>query len=274
MVVKLKPVKTIEKQWKSYLKSLEKGGYKSPKMEALRPFMGKSGNVLKRQTRSNRQKAAFNKAAEGVKETFGTSRPWSKKPRQSEKHSKQQATREKTAAKEYQRKQKKKIGGKLTKGAKKYVEEQQRKYDEMLDILTVGSQKMLSSKVRYEIYVKMDAENVSAEDIENFIKKLLATLNDIPEEAQELAKQDGYISALQELAEFSSAEMADFSAMFTAMTSVDVEDQENISNAIRYWQDPENNQSHMGFEQFWNELQTYNDLGNEENYREILQEED
>ena len=271
MAVKLKPVKTIEKQWKSYVKSLEKGGPKSAKMEALRPFMGKKGNVSKRATRSNKAKAAMNEAIKGVKQAYGTRR---KEGTFTEKNRKQQATRAKNAAKAYQRKQHKKQGAPLTKGAKKYVEEQQRKYDEMLDILTVGSQKMLSSKVRYEIYVKMDAENVSAEDIQAFIEKLLATLNDIPEEAQELAKQDGYISALEELAAFSEAEKEDFSAMFTAMTSVDVGDQENISNAIRYWQDPENNPSHMGFEQFWNELQTYNDLGNEDNYREILQEED
>lgn len=271
MAVKLKPVKTIEKQWKSYVKSLEKGGPKSTKMEALRPFMGKKGNVSKRATRSNKAKAAMNEAIKGVKQAYGTRH---KEGTFTEKNRKQQATRAKNAAKAYQRKQHKKQGAPLTKGAKKYVEELQRKYDEMLDILTVGSQKMLSSKVRYEIYVKMDAENVSAEDIQAFIEKLLATLNDIPEEAQELAKQDGYISALEELAAFSEAEKEDFRAMFTAMTSVDVGDLENISNAIRYWQDPENNPRHMGFEQFWNELHNYNDLGNEDNYREILQEED
>lgn len=268
MAVKLKPVKTIEKQWKSYVKSLEKGGPKSQKMEALRPFMGKKGNVSKRATRSNKAKAAMNEAIKGVKQSYGTRYA---EGTFTDKNRKQQATRAKNAAKAYQRKQHKKQGAPLTKGAKKYVEEQQRKYDEMLDILTVGSQKMLSSKVRYEIYVKMDAENVSAEDIKAFIEKLLETLNDIPEEAQELAKQDDYVNALMDLSEMAGVEMNDFREMFMALTGADPDDRDDIMEAIRYWQEPDNNESGMSFEQFWNELQYYNDKGNVDNWREILE---
>ena len=186
MALNLKAPKQITKLWKSYIESLKSGGHKSTKMEALRPFMGARGGILKRNTRSAKQKEAFNAAAQEVQKQYG--RKTSQRAF-TEKQEKQRATRAINAAKEYQKKQKKKQTGKaLTRGAKKYVEEQQRKYDEMLDILTSGSQKLLSSKVRYEIYKAMDAENISAEDIQAFIDKLLATLGDIPEEAAELVQ--------------------------------------------------------------------------------------
>ena len=268
MALNLKAPKQITKLWKSYIESLKSGGHKSTKMEALRPFMGARGGILKRNTRSAKQKEAFNAAAQEVQKQYG--RKTSQRAF-TEKQEKQRATRATNAAKEYQKKQKKKQTGKaLTRGAKKYVEEQQRKYDEMLDILTSGSQKLLSSKVRYEIYKAMDAENISAEDIQAFIDKLLATLGDIPEEAAELAKQDSFVDALIKLTHASNAEMSDFSAMFTAITMVDADQQDDVMHAVQYWQEPENNPSGMSFGQFWNELQNYNDLGSKDNYAEIL----
>ena len=48
--------KTLQKQWKAYVKQLEQTNIKIPAMEALRPFMGARGGVLKRQTRSKKQK--------------------------------------------------------------------------------------------------------------------------------------------------------------------------------------------------------------------------
>ena len=63
--------KTLQKQWKAYVKQLEQTNIKIPAMEALRPFMGARGGVLKRQTRSKKQKEAFKAAAAGVKETLG-----------------------------------------------------------------------------------------------------------------------------------------------------------------------------------------------------------
>lgn len=268
MAVKLRSPKQTEKQWAAYVKALEKGGPVSPKMEALRPFMGARGGILKRETRSNKQKEAFNAAVAGVQQTHGKHATPAHFTSKSEKA---RATRAKNAVKQHQKQQKKKQTGKpLTKTAKKIAEDAAKKYDEMLAILTEGSQKLLSAKVRYEIYRAMDEQNVSSEDIAAFIRKLLATLKDIPEEASDLAKGDDYISALMALSEAGDTEQEDFTAMFTAITSVSRDDHENVMNAVRYWEDPENNPSGMSFAQFWAELESYNDLGSEDNYREIL----
>lgn len=266
MAVALKSPKTTEKQWRAYVKSLEQGGPKSPKMEALRPFMGARGTILKRNTRSNKQREAFNAAVKDIQKTYGrkTKEPFSKAEKQ-----KQTAAR--NAVKKHQRKQHKKQTGKpLTKTAKKIAEDAANKYSKMLDILTEGSQQLLSAKVRYEIYKQMDAEGFSEEDIKAFIEKLLETLQDIPEEAKELAKQDDYVQALMQLAEFSGAEKEDFNAMFYAITGANAYEQEDIMEAIRYWED---NNNGMSFAQFWGELEMYNDKGNPDNWEEILNNE-
>ena len=63
--------KTLEKQWKAYVKQLEQTNITIPEMEELRPFMGARGGVLKRQTRSKKQKEAFKQAAAGVTGILG-----------------------------------------------------------------------------------------------------------------------------------------------------------------------------------------------------------
>jgi len=63
--------KTLQKQWKAYTKQFEQTNIKIPELEALRPFMGARGGVLKRQTRSKKQKEAFKQAAAGVKDILG-----------------------------------------------------------------------------------------------------------------------------------------------------------------------------------------------------------
>lgn len=264
MKTRLKSPKTIEKQWKAYVKSLEQGWPKSPKMEALRPFMGARGKILKRNTRSNKQRAAYNKAVEDIQKTYKkkTKQPFIKAE-------KQKKTAARNAVKKHQKKQhKKQTGTPLTKTAKKIAQEAEDKYSRMLDILTEGSQQLLSSKVRYEIYKKMDAEGVSDEDIKAFIEKLLETLEDIPEEAKELAKNDDYVQTLMQLSEFSDAEKDNFQAMFVAMIQSEEEDQEDIKTAIRWW---ESNDTGMSFAQFWAELEMYNDKGNIDNYEEIVE---
>lgn len=270
MAIRIKSPKTIEKQWKAYLKARDGGAPASPKMEALRPFMGARGKILKRQTRSSRQRKAFNAAVEEIQKTHGkhaTPAHFSAKTEKAKK------TRAENAVKELQKKQKKKQTGQaLTKGAKKVAEEAQKKYDRMLEILTEGSQKLLSGKIRYEIYKSMDDDNISEEDIEKFLEKLLETLKDIPEEAQELAKDDDYIAALIQLSKAGETDQDNFNAMFTAITSVSRDQRADVLKAVKFWQEPEHNPSGMSFSQFWQELESYNDIGSEDNYKEILGE--
>lgn len=266
MAVALKSPKTTEKQWRAYVKSLEQGGPKSSKMEALRPFMGARGNILKRNTRSNKQREAFNAAVKDIQKTYGrkTKAPFSKAEKQ-----KQTAAR--NAVKKHQRKQHKKQTGKpLTKTAKKIAEEAANKYSKMLDILTEGSQQLLSAKVRYEIYKVMDEEEVSDEDIEAFIDKLLEILDDIPEEAKELNRQDDFYEVLLKIRDMGITDLEDIKTMFIALAD-HPDDHDSVLEAIDYWQE---NNNGMGFTQFYDELEQYNEMWDRGNWAEILGEED
>lgn len=267
--------KTLQKQWKAYIKQLEQTNIKIPEMEDLRPFMGARGVVLKRQTRSKKQKEAFKQAAAGVKGILGrkSSAAAIKQAQKEAKFEQQRKTAGRNAAARDARKQHKKkpeAGKPLTKRAQQVAREAEDKYSRMVDILDKGSRDLLSAKVRYEIYKVLDEENVSDEDIEEFIDKLLETLDDIPEEAKELNQQDDFYETLLYLRGIGVDDREDLKTMFVALVD-HPDDHDSVLDAIDYWQE---NNGGMGFTQFYEELEQYNEMWEPENWAEILPEED
>lgn len=267
--------KLLQKQWKSYVKQLQETNIKIPEMEALRPFMGARGGVLKRQTRSKKQKDAFKQAAEGVKGLLGrkSSADAIKQAQKSAKFEKQRKTAGRNAATKDARKQHKKKpeeGKPLTKRAAQVAREAEDKYSRMVDILDKGSRDLLSAKVRYEIYKVLDEEEVSDEDIEDFIDKLLEILDDIPEEAKELNKQDDFYDVLLHLRGLGVDDREDLKTMFVALVD-HPEDRDSVLETIDYWQE---HNGGMGFSQFYGELESYNEMWEKANWEEILEAED
>lgn len=263
--------KTIQKQWKTYLKQLEQTNVKIPEMEELRPFMGKRGGVLKRQTRSKKQKEAFKQAAAGVKNILGkkTSAAAIKQAQKEAKFEQQRKTAGRNAATKDARKQHKakpQEGKPLTKRAAQVAREAEDKYSRMVDILDKGSRDLLSAKVRYEIYKVLDEEDVTDTDISDFIDKLLEILDDIPDEAKELNEQDDFYETLLYLRGIGIEDREDLKAMFIML--VDYPDEhDSVLDAIDYWQE---NNNGMGFTQFAAELEQYNDMWEPDNWAEIL----
>lgn len=263
--------KTLERQWKQYINQLEKTHIVIPEMEALRPFMGKRGGVLKRNTRSKKQKEAFKQAAEGVKGILGkkSSAAAIKQAQKEAKFERQRKTAGRNAATKDARKQHKKKpeeGKPLTKRAAQVARKQEEKYSRMVDILSKGSRDILSAKVRYEIYRVLDEENVSDADIEEFVNKLLEILDDIPDEAKELNQQDDFYEVLLYLRGIGVEDGEDLKTMFVALVD-HPDDHDSILDAIDYWQE---NSGGMGFTQFYEELETYNEMWEPENWAEIL----
>ena len=142
-------------------------------------------------------------------------------------------------------------------------------YAEMVEEFNKGAEIGLSAKVIYEIRKTMEAQGFSQEDINKFINKILASANDVPEEARALYAEDDFGNVILQMIEFNEAEQADFSKMVGAYIMADLEDQETVTDAIRYWQ--ENGQDTMSFGQFWEELNEYNDWTDPENWEEILE---
>lgn len=263
--------KTLQKQWKAYVKQLEQTNIKIPEMEALRPFMGSRGGVLKRHTRSKKQQEAFKQAAAGVTGILGrkSSAAAMQKAQKEAKFEQQRKTAGRNAAIRDARKQHKKKpeeGKPLTKRAQQVAREAEEKYSRMVDILDKGSRDLLSAKVRYEIYKVLDEEEVSDEDIEAFIDKLLETLDDIPEEAKELNQQDDFYEALLRIRDMGISDLDDIKTMFIALADYPG-DHDSLMEAIDYWQDHING---MGFTQFYTDLEQYNDMWEPDNWAEIL----
>lgn len=267
--------KTLVKQWKAYVKQLEETNIKIPEMEDLRPFMGARGGVLKRQTRSKKQQEAFKQAAAGVKGILGkkSSAAAIKQAQKEAKFDKQRKTAGRNAAtKDAKRQHKKKPeeGKPLTKRAAQIAREAEEKYSRMVDILDKGSRDLLSAKVRYEIYKVLDEEEVSDEDIEDFIDKLLETLDDIPDEAKELNELDDFYEVLLYLRGIGVEDQEDLKTMFVALVD-HPDDHDSILDAIDYWQE---NNGGMGFTQFYEELETYNEMWEPDSWAEILEAEE
>ena len=321
MAQKFKPAKSVERQWKVYLEQLEQTGTKLPEYEALRPFMGKRGRVLKSKTRSKKAQEAYTQAQKRVQtqhgnrlgakgmqaamtarsqanaakmakgaETFAENiakkqlgQTKTKKQKQQEaaqkdktKRQKQKQTPDKPEAKkpapEAERPSMKEAAKKALEEAQEALRKAQADYDyaEMVEEFNKGAEIGLSAKVIYEIRKTMEAQGFSQEDIDKFINKVISSYEDIPDEAKELFKEDSFGNVIVEFIGMSEVEQEDFSAMIGAYLTVDDEDRESVLDAIRYWQ--ENGQNTMGFSQFWDELQTYNDIGNRSNWEEILGE--
>lgn len=263
--------KTLQKQWKAYNKQLEQTNIKIPELEALRTFMGVRGGVLKRQTRSKKQREAFKQAAAGVKGILGkkTGAAAIKQAQKEAKFEQQRKTAGRNAAvKDAQKQHKKKPeeGKPLTKRARQVAQEAEKKYSRMVDILDKGSRDLLSAKVRYEIYKVLDEENVSDEDIEVFIDKLLETLDDIPDEAKELNQEDDFYEVLLYLRGIGVEDREDLKTMFVALVD-HPDDHDSVLDAVDYWQD---HNGGMGFTQFYDELETYNEMWEQDNWAEIL----
>lgn len=66
----IKPSEHVQRLWKAYTEQLEETGVKLPEMEALRPYMGKRGRVLKKSIRSQSAQEKYRAAEKKVQTTF------------------------------------------------------------------------------------------------------------------------------------------------------------------------------------------------------------
>lgn len=309
------PSKAVERQWKIYLETLEDTGVELPEMEALRPFMGKRGRVLKRAVRSKAAQEAYKEAEQGVKSKFGNravsaaitkamkaqdNKNRAQKAVESHRRKRlQAATRDRrdqegeapeapepkgepeekpepTPQKEESLVDKAKRAlreAEEAAAAAQLALEQARSdlsFAQLIEEFQKGSREKLSNKVIYEVYVNLEAQGVAPEDIDAYIDKLKETVNDIPDEALALWEEDEFAMVLTAMHEFNEQEKEDFSAALNAVIMSDKEDVADIMEAIRYWEDPENNTGGMSFKQFWESAQEYNEPLERSTWEEIL----
>ena len=327
------PSKAVERQWKVYLEQLEETGVELPEFEALRPFMGKRGRVLKSKTRSRAAQAAYQEAEQGVKGTYGNragATAIGKRMKQQDRQNRAQKAVEthrrrreearrrqeavqkaqEEAAQEAEKEEEQEAEAETpddqasqspeekkdeavpqkeesmvdrAKRALREAEENARKaqqaledakrdlsYAELIESFQKGSREKLSNRVKYLVYTALEAQGVEPEDIDAYLEKLEATVNDVPDEALALWNEDEFATVLTALHEFNETEREDFTSALTAVIESEKEDAIDVMEAIRYWEKPENNQRGMSFKQFWESTKDYNNPLERSTWEEIL----
>lgn len=269
-------VKALGKVMLQYIKISADTGVHDPDLEALRPFFGKKGQVLKRPLRSKKQQAKFEEAVKTAKAKYG-SKPSSAKMKKEMQRRKEAADEQKKKATKTFRKRKVKEA-KESKGKKNFRSEAQkaaRRYSEMIDVFKDEAIRdlMQAYGIGSEVIEYLAEQGLTAEEIKAFIKQWTQKIDDMPEEARELASMDEMFSILQDLNEnYGPDDFNDLAAMFDmSLSGADLSlDAEVTKRIIDLWEDA-GGAENIKFTDFWEKLKEYEDPYNIDNAREVLE---
>lgn len=243
-------MKSISSTFLEYDKLLKQTGVRLPEMEALRPFLGKKGQVLKRATRSKKQQAALEKAVKNFREKYG--RGGKKKIKNAVKVQ-QAKNREKLkkAKATFRQHQKEKAGpganfrsiaqkasnqyGKMVKAfADEMLQQLRQQYDMGSSIIQWMTEKYLTNK-----------------EMARLISLLGQAWEDIPLEAQELAQRDNYWEVT--LAIMQSGKTEDFS--FMLQNYIEQETEGRGDDFLHLLNEFDESESDRSFRDVWQQLQ-------------------
>lgn len=270
--------KSMEKAWRDYLDYLSRGGEQLPEFEALRPFMGKRGHVTKRSTRSKKSREELEKAKKEIKTKHG-SRPSKKgiEKEGEERRKKNEETIKKGAEthakkKVEKAKEEKKRGRTFKNVAKKAAKD----YADMVDVLKDATiAKIMAALGVGTDYIQMLLDKgLSVQQIKDFLTQMSMTIDDLPDEARELADQDRYWSNMAEIGAIANEggiEFDDLSNMFRYMidAALDGHDPEDAIDVIRTYA-AHNNGRYPSFDHFAGQMLYYDDPYNITNAEELL----
>ena len=272
-------VKALGKVMLQYIKISAETGVHDPDLEALRPFFGKKGQVLKRPLRSKKQQAKFEEAVKTAKGKYG-SKPSSAKMKKEMQRRKEAAAEQKQKATKTWRKKKveeaKKSEGK--KNFRSVAQKAAKQYSNMVDIFKDEAMRDLfrAYGIGSPIIEYLAEQGLTAAEIKAFIEQWAARIDDMPDEARALASVDDMFKILKEInEEYGSDDFEDFSTMF--LLSIDAEasgaTDEVWKSVIDAWEEAGGNKT-MPFAEYYEKLQQYDDPYNIDNAREVLDYDD
>ena len=277
-MAKPKISKAMQKAWKIYNEALNKGGAKLPAFEELRPFMGKRGGVSARATRSKKAQKAFKEATKGIRGKYGATPGKGAINKATEEQAKKNAEAFKKASETHQRKkvdkakEEKKRGRTFKSVAKKAAKD----YADMVDVLKDAAiAKIMASLGVGTDYIQMLLDQgLSVQQIKDFLMQMSMTIDDLPDEARELAGQDRYWSNMVEIGVIASEggiEFDDLTNMFRYMidAALDGHDPEDAIDVIRTYA-AHNNGRYPSFDHFAGQMLYYDDPYNITNAEELL----
>ena len=275
-MAKLTITKSMQKAFVHYVNVAKSAGVHIPAMEALRPFLGKKGQVLKRPTRSKKAKENFEQAKKEAEQKF-TSRPSSKKiDKELEERKKKAAEIEKKAAATYRKRKVKEAKQTKGKNVRSVAQKAARQYKQMVGALSDAAMRELmeSYGIKSEVIEYLAENGLTSEQIKEFIRQYAHIVDNIPEEARQLAADDQNFKVMQEIATLQNdkIEFDNLADMFGAVINAadDGVDPEKVLDIIEIYAEYKGT-GNLPFSEFWEELQMQTDPYNEEMARRVLE---
>lgn len=257
-----------------YREKAKQAGVHIPELEAVSKFLGKKGQILKRPTRSKRSQEKLEEAIAAAKEKFG-SRPSQKKIDAELEERKEKAAEQRAKSKKTYRERKKKekaaAAGDKKVNFRSIAQKSTRDYDKVVDVLMDASTKKLmdSYNIGSDLIEYLAEQGLTTQQIKEFIIQMTVTIDDLPEEALQLASMDMMLGTLMEMREtYNEQSWDDVTAMFT-MAVTHPDQMQDLHELIGLWKDAGGSEN-MTFENFRAQMEVGVDPFNKDTAREVL----
>lgn len=233
-------------------------------MEELSKFVGKKGGLLKSSVKSAAGKQRFSAAVAAVKKEIGR-RPGKKTLLRYQKAKEEQKEK---GAKTYAEKRT------PDKRFKKQARAMASKYNKMVDTFASETWNKLRDGgygVGSDIVEKLLDEGLTPEEIEEYLKQIMQTIDDIPSEARQMAITDDFWQSVVDMQELiHESDGLSVSDVFNAYLTTDSDNMEYFEEALQNY--AELNNTSKSFSEVWEELQHMMDPASIDNMEEILNE--
>lgn len=272
--IKLPSLKAIGKAVLAYREGRAAGTVaRSATMEKISSFFGKKGQVLKRETRYNTQKQKLLEGVKAVKERYGAHPGKASFKRVRQQKDKQTSRAARTFAEKHVQQKK---GGGADKRFKKQAKEKAVQFMNAAEVFGSDTYNSLidgSYGIGSDVVIAMAESGLESEEIEEYLKQIKETFDDIPEEAQGLASNDAFWQSVKDLTDIiREGEGVDYKDIFSTYIKEDPDPEEfktALENYVTY--DGERTKS---FSEVWDKLKDYTDPGNADTLREIMEGEE
>lgn len=271
--IKLPPLKAIGKAIVKYREERAAGRIgKISALEDISSFFGKKGQVLKRETRYNTQRTRLIEGAKEVQKQLGKTPGKETFKRVQEKRT--QAT--KKAAETFAKKNIKKTkSGTPDKRFKKQAKEKAAQFMNAVDVFASDTYNQLvdgAYGVGSDVVIAMAQAGINPDDIEEYLKQVKETFDDIPKEARDLAGRDEFWKAITDITVIIQDKSSgiDYRDVIYAYitTGPNMEDfKAALNNYI------ENGDYSLAFSDVWDQLKDTQEPGNMDNLTEIFESE-
>lgn len=241
-------------------------------VEAVSKFVTRKGSIKKRETRYAPAREQLNEAIHKMQSAVGSKTGGEKALRKL--HEQRSKERVKKASETYSNKFK----SKATEQANKYLTMVEIFASESFNKLRDGGYGLGSEVTEALVYALSDKENISAQDIIEYLDQVRGTLEDVPRAAWGLAQQDDFWNAVVDLSDALVGQDRDEVTDILATYLTTDYSRENFEDALRNYNelraDEDITTKQMSFADAWEQVNQTSDPASFDNLYEIMIDEE